>query len=164
MTEDAMSGSGRDGVSAETLRSISTPDRVESRLGTLEFRDGAPSKATAGLLYDHLDFVHGVEAFINAFPGASVAAIRQGFLSIGVEDNSVLLFSELMDSASLFLTANCDTVYFLSFVDLTAGPMVIDCRRSAPRQESWARLMTCGSGGSPTSACRAPTGRRAAGT
>ena len=126
MTEDAMSGSGRDGVSAETLRSISTPDRVESRLGTLEFRDGAPTKATAELLYDHLDFVHGMEAFINAFPGASVAAIRQGFLSIGVEDNSVLLFSELMDSASLFLTGNCDTVYFLSFVDLTDGPMVID--------------------------------------
>jgi hypothetical protein len=36
------------------------------------------------------------------------------------------LFSELMDSASLFLTANCDTIYFLSFVDLTAGPMVLD--------------------------------------
>ena len=66
-----MSGTGQDGVSAETLRSISTPDRVESRLGTLEFRDGAPTKATAELLYDHLDFVHGVEAFINAFPGAS---------------------------------------------------------------------------------------------
>ena len=121
-----MSGSGQDGVSAETLRSISTPDRVDSRLGTLEFRDGAPTKATAELLYDHLDFVHGVEAFINAFPGASLAAIRQGFLSIGVEDNSVLLFSELMDSASLFLTGNCNTVYFLSFADLTAGPVVLD--------------------------------------
>ena len=31
-----------------------------------------------------------------------------------------------MDSASLFLTANCDTVYFWSFVDLTQGPMVVD--------------------------------------
>jgi hypothetical protein len=38
MTEDAMSGSGQDGVPAETLRSISTPDRVDSRLETLEFR------------------------------------------------------------------------------------------------------------------------------
>ena len=121
-----MGGNGRDGVSAETLRSISTPDRVESRLGTLEFRDVAPTKATAELLYDHLDFVHGMEAFINALPGASMAAIRQGFLDIGVEDNSVLLFSELMDSASLFLTANCDTIYFLSFMDLTDGPMVLD--------------------------------------
>ena len=50
-----------DGVPAETSGSISTPDRVESRLGTLEFRDGAPTRATADLLYDHLDFVHGVE-------------------------------------------------------------------------------------------------------
>jgi len=113
-------------VSDETLASISTPDRVESRLGTLEFDDGAPSEATAAKLYDKLDFLHGVEAFIGAFPGASLEAMRQGFLSIGVEDNSVLLFSELMDSASLFLTANCDTVYFISFVDLTQGPMVID--------------------------------------
>jgi hypothetical protein len=39
MTEDAMSGSGQDGVSAETPRSISAPDRVDSRLRTLEFRD-----------------------------------------------------------------------------------------------------------------------------
>ena len=92
------------GASAETLASISTPDRVESRLGTLEFhRHGAPSEATAQLLYDHLDFVHGVQAFINAFPGASVEAMRQGFLSIGVEDNSVLLFSELMRFWSVML-------------------------------------------------------------
>jgi hypothetical protein len=87
-----MSGSEWPGVSEETLRSISTPDRVESRLGPLEFRDGAPSAATAELLYDHLDFVHAVEAFINGFPGASLAAMRRGFLDIGVEDNSVLLF------------------------------------------------------------------------
>ena len=42
----------KSGVSAETLKSISTPDKVESRLGTLEFTDGAPSDATAELLYD----------------------------------------------------------------------------------------------------------------
>lgn len=113
-------------VSAETLASISTPDRVESRLGALEFTDGAPSDATVDLLYDNLDFLHGVEAFINAFPGASTTAMRLGFQSIGVEDNSVLIFSDLMDSASLFLTANCDTLYALSFVDLSNGPMVVE--------------------------------------
>lgn len=52
--------------------------------------------------------------------------MREGFLSIVVQDNSILIFSELMDSASLFLTANCDTVYFISFIDLTDGPMVLD--------------------------------------
>ena len=41
------------GVSPETLKSISTPDQVESRLGTLKFDDGAPSEETAALLYDN---------------------------------------------------------------------------------------------------------------
>ena len=67
-------------VSEEALASISTPDRVESRLGTLEFDDGAPSEATAALLYDNLDFQHGVQAFLGALRGASLAAIRRGFL------------------------------------------------------------------------------------
>ena len=31
-----------------------------------------------------------------------------------------------MDSASVFLTANCDTVYFWGFIDLSDGPMVIE--------------------------------------
>ena len=106
--------------------SISTPDRVESRIGTLEFTDGAPTRETVETLYDHLDFVHGLNAFLNAFPAASTQAIREGFLSIGVQDNAVLIFSQLMDSASQFLTANADTVYFLSFVDLNGGPMVVE--------------------------------------
>ena len=113
-------------VSAETVRSISTPDKVESRLGTLEFNDGAPSESTAAMLYDHLDFMHGVEAFLGALPGASLAAVRRGFLSMGAEDNSFTLFPELMDSASVFLTGNCDTIYYWGFLDLTDGPMVLD--------------------------------------
>ena len=52
--------------------------------------------------------------------------MRQGFHGIGVEDNSVLIFSELMDSSSRFLTANADTVYCISFVDLSDGPMVVE--------------------------------------
>ncbi len=77
-------------------------------------------------LYDHLDFVHGVEAFLGALPGASLAAVRRGFLAAGVEDGSFSMFPELMDSASMFLTANCDTIYFWGFLDLSDGPMVID--------------------------------------
>ena len=82
------------GVSAEALESVSTPDRIESRLGVLEFDDGAPSEATAVLLYDHLDFVNGVQAFLGAIPGASLVALRRGFRSVGAEENSFLMFSE----------------------------------------------------------------------
>ena len=64
---------------AEVLASLSTPDGVEARLGRLEFTDGAPARKTVEALYDHLDYVHGLNAFLTAFPAASTQAMRQGF-------------------------------------------------------------------------------------
>jgi len=119
-----MTASGE--VTPEALASISTPDTVESRLGTLAFDDGAPSEETAALVYDNLDFQHATQAFLGAIPGASLVAARRGFRSMGAEDGTFMLFPELMDSASVFLTANCDTVYFWGFLDLSDGPVVID--------------------------------------
>jgi hypothetical protein len=109
-----------------TLKSISTPDKVETGLGILEFKDGAPTTETMQKVYDSLDYVRGVDAFMNSFSGASAYAIREGFHSIGAEDNTVVIFSELMDSNSLFLTANADTIYTLAILDLTKGPLVIE--------------------------------------
>src|SRR5512146_1101858 len=113
-------------VGNETLKSISTPDQVESRLGALAFKDGMPSKETMDKVYDNLDFTHAFEAFVNTMQGVNMAAIHKGFLDIGVKDNEVLIFSKLMDSNSLFLTANADTVYFVGFLDLSKGPMVLE--------------------------------------
>jgi hypothetical protein len=103
-----------------------TPDTVETRIGKLEFKDGAPSAATAEKIYDTLDFTRGLDAFLNSYGGASAYAIRQGLLSVGAEDNTVTIYPELMDAKSLFLTANADTVYYFSIVDLTKGPMVVE--------------------------------------
>ena len=105
---------------------ITTPDKVETRIGTLEFKDGAPSVATAEKVLDSLDYVRGVDAFMNSFSGASAYAIRKGFHSIGAEDNTVVIFSDLMDANSLFLTANADTIYNLAVLDLTKGPLVVE--------------------------------------
>ena len=106
--------------------SITTPDKVESRLGTLDFKDGMPSPATMAKVYDNLDFTHAVNAFMNTFQGVNMAAARKGILAVGVKDNEIGVFSELMDAKSLFLTANADTVYFFGFIDLTKGPMVFE--------------------------------------
>lgn len=105
---------------------ITTPDVVDSPIGTLQFKDGAPDRDTMDMVYQHLDMVHAFDAFVNTFQGASLAAIRKGFLDTGVKDNEILIFSKLMDCKSLFLTANADTVYFLGFIDLTKGPMVFE--------------------------------------
>ena len=61
-------------VSSETLRSISTPERLESRLGTLEFVDGVPSGETSEKAYDQLDFTHALNVFLDGYAGASTYA------------------------------------------------------------------------------------------
>ena len=105
---------------------LSIPDKVDTSLGRLEFKDGAPSAATAQKLYDNLDFLHAQNVFLNTFQGASTYAMGEGFHSIGTEDNTFVIFSDLMDSKSLFLTANADTIYYITILDLTKGPMVVE--------------------------------------
>jgi hypothetical protein len=121
-----------------------TPDRLETSLGTLEFKDGAPSKETIGKVYDYLDLMHGVEAFVNAYQGASVASIVKGFHDAGVPDNTAMIWSELMDSKSLALTGNADTVYFWVNFDLTKGPMVLESppMSLAAIDDMWFRWIT----------------------
>jgi hypothetical protein len=104
---------------------ITTPDKVETRIGTLDFKDGMPSKDTIAKVYDNLDFTHAFEAFVNTLQGVSIHAVHKGFLSIGVKDNEVLIFSELMDAKSLYLTANADTVYYMGMLDLTKGSLIV---------------------------------------
>src|SRR5712664_4097275 len=103
-----------------------TPDSVETRIGKLQFKDGAPSVETAEKVSDTLDFTRGLDVFLNSYGGASAYAIRKGLLSIGAEDNTVTIYPELMDSKSLYLTANADTIYYFTIVDLTKGPMVLE--------------------------------------
>jgi len=75
---------------AQTPQSITTPDKVETRIGTLDFKDGMPAKETIDKVYDNLDFTHAFEAFVNTFQGVSIRAVHKGFLSIGVKDNESL--------------------------------------------------------------------------
>ena len=105
-----------------------TPDRVETRIGTLEFADGFPTEATAELLFDHLDFLRGVEAFLNGVPAASLEAMRIGMEEVGVTAcHQVGILDRLLDSAPLFLTGNTDTVYVSGILDLERdGPTVVE--------------------------------------
>jgi hypothetical protein len=99
---------------------------VDTRIGTLEFTDGMPSRDTLDKVNNNLDFTHAFDAFVNTIQGVNLHAFHRGFLDAGVSDNEVIIFSELMDSTSLFLTTNADMVYAGGFLDLTDGPMVFE--------------------------------------
>jgi len=113
-------------ISGNIPPSLTIPDKVETRIGTLEFKDGAPTVETAGKVRDTLDFTRALNAYNNSFRGASAYALGKGFQSVGAGDNAVVIFSDLMDAKSLFLTANADTIYYMSVVNLEKGPMVIE--------------------------------------
>ena len=80
-------------VSKEVLDSISTPNQVETSIGTLEFFDGIPTEETAKLLYDNLDFLRGVETLLNMLKDEVFAATGSWFTGVG--DPVVLLNESL---------------------------------------------------------------------
>src|SRR5450755_3215265 len=98
-------------MTTEIPPEITTPDKVETRLGTLKLFDGFPDDATTQKVYDNLDFQRGVQVFLNAMPGASLAGMRTGFRKMGALNSSILLFENLLDSKALFLTGNTDSIY-----------------------------------------------------
>jgi hypothetical protein len=113
-------------MTTPTPPQILTPSSVETRIGKLEFIDGVPTPKTAQLVYENLDFERGVEAFLSGIPGASLVAMREGLRKLGAENGTIALFESLMDSKSLFLTANTESVYFFGWLDLKNGPMVVE--------------------------------------
>jgi len=113
-------------VPAKVVESLGAPATLSTGLGKLEFKDGVPTAETAQKTYDILDFSHALSAYNNSFRGASALAIVKGFEGIGAKPGDVVIFPKLMDSKSLFLTPNADTVYYLTGLDLSKGPVVIE--------------------------------------
>ena len=114
-------------MTTDIPEAITTPDRVETRLGTLKFFDGFPDDATTSKVYDNLDFMNGVKAFLDAVPGASAEALRTGWGSQGADNNqTVLIMENLMDSKSLYLTPNTESIYSMMWLDTSNGPLVIE--------------------------------------
>ena len=107
---------------------ITTPATVETSIGTLNYFDGIPDDATIETLYDYMDTARAVQAYVSTVPGVSQYAMRQGQREIGATKvNQILIWDELADSKSLFLTGNSSTVYTWTYTDLANdGPTVIE--------------------------------------
>jgi hypothetical protein len=106
---------------------ITTPDRVETRLGTLNFFDGLPDNSSVEKLFDNLDFQRAVQAYLLALPAVNLTGMRSGNLHWGPTNSTLLITEEMMDSRALFLTANNNTVYSSVWIDLReTGPLVVE--------------------------------------
>lgn len=105
---------------------VPTVEKVNSKIGKLEMPNGYPTAATAQKLEDEILYIHAVEAYLNTIHGISLWVMRKGFQEAGVKDNEFIVFPNMMDANQLFLTANMDTYYYMSFVNLENGPMILE--------------------------------------
>lgn len=116
-------------MTTDLPESITTPDSVDTTIGTLTYSDGVPTGDTTDTLYDYLDRSRAVDVMLNAMPVMSTYALREGQRAAGCADtpNQICIVDTLMDSKSLFLTGNTSTMYAFGFLNLDRdGPTVIE--------------------------------------
>ena len=113
-------------MTTEIPPGISTPDKLETQLGTLTSFDGVPDQATTQRVFDNLDLQRATQAYLSTLQVSSMGAMREGYLGFGPANTTVLLFEDLMDSKALWLTANTVSIYMASWLELGDEPMVIE--------------------------------------
>ena len=85
-----------------------------------------PGQSLGREAFDNLDFQRAVQAYLFAIPAVSQAANRNAIRTLGPSNTVVPIFEQLVDSRSVFLTANDNTVYSWTWVDLSNGPVVVE--------------------------------------
>jgi hypothetical protein len=105
---------------------ITSPDSVETTIGTLKFFDGLPDKDTVTKVYDNLDLIRGVDVYLNTQSAASTLANIEGLKSVGGSNQTVVVHEERVDAKTLLLTPNTQTVTLWGYLNLKDGPMVVE--------------------------------------
>ena len=96
--------------------------------GDFEFKNGYPVGDTAQRLLDLQTFNRAVEVYLTQMMPVSEIALCEGMRAFGSKKpTQVVIWENLMDAQTVLLTANTETVYALSHLDLkTDGPTVVD--------------------------------------
>ena len=101
---------------------------VKTRLGSFKFKNSYPEAEAIPKLRDALLFNRAVEAYLVQMPAVSWYRVWKGVAEAGPRaPNQVVVWESLMDSATILLTGNTETVYGLCSLDLKRdGPVVIE--------------------------------------
>lgn len=113
-------------MSTPTPAGIISANKVETRFGALKFFDGFPDKETTAKLFDNLDFQRGVQSYLLGIPAVSLVALKKGIEQFGPANSTLIVFENLMNAKSLFLTGNTNTPYTIGWLDLSKGPIVLE--------------------------------------
>ena len=79
-----------------------------------------------------------------ALPAVSIEGFRKSYTEIGPVNQTVLISEQLLDSKSLFLTANTTTPYTVLYLDTKDGPLVLEIPPNVlgPIDDAWFRWVS----------------------
>jgi len=105
---------------------VATPDSIASSLGTLRLHDGRPDQATMQKVYDNLDRSRALQAYLLGIPLVNQAGMRASLQTFGPVNQTDVIWETLVDSRTVELTANDNTIYSFLWLDSHQGPLVVE--------------------------------------
>jgi hypothetical protein len=105
---------------------VATPAEVETSIGKLKLHDGVPSAETTEAIYDNLDRSRALQAYLLGLPIVNQIAMRNALRKYGPDNNTDVIWENLVDPKTVELTANDNTVYSFIWIDTSKGPLVVE--------------------------------------
>jgi hypothetical protein len=107
-----------------------TNQSYETRIGKLtfthDFANGYPTNATVEKLYEERDFQRACQAYIWALPIVSFSQWQYSHnVTLGAENGQIVLVESYKDKLG-GLTYQTTTPYAIPFIDLSAGPFIVE--------------------------------------
>jgi hypothetical protein len=94
-------------------------ETLKTRSCDFEFKKGYPDGDTAQRLLNLQKFNRAVEVYLTQLMPVSEIALREGMRAFGSKKPAqVVIWENLMDAQTVLLTANTETVYAMSHLDL----------------------------------------------
>jgi hypothetical protein len=105
---------------------VAVPDKVETSIGTLKLHYGYPDDATTQKVYDNLDASRALQAYLLAIPIVNQVGMRTTLKEFGPVNQTDVIWENLVDSKTVELTANDNTIYSFIWLDTHKGPLVVE--------------------------------------
>ena len=105
---------------------VATPNTLETSIGTLALNDGFPTAETVEKVYDNLDRSRALQAYLLGIPIVNQVGMRDSMRKFGPDNQTDVIWENLVDSKTVELTANDNTVYSFIWLDTRNGPLVVE--------------------------------------
>jgi len=105
---------------------VAVPNKVQTSIGELKLDYGYPDDKTTQKIYDNLDASRALQAYLLGIPIVNQVGMRESMRKFGPVNQTDVIWENLVDSKTVELTANDNTIYSFVWLDTKKGPLVVE--------------------------------------